>query len=730
LESLKGAYERTVYSNEEAGWTVGILQPAEKKGTVTVVGRFTAIPGESLLLEGSWVFNKKFGHQFEVARCEALAPASLEGLKKYLGSGMIKGIGPVYAERLIERFGLEVPSVIENSPRRLREIEGIGEARQKTIIEGWSRQKEIKDIMLFLTSHGVGPVFANKIHRRYKTEAVRLIRENPYRLAEDIAGIGFRTADAIAASLGVAKDSAQRARAGLLYVLELAAEREGHVYLTVEDWVERSEDLIGTAPARLYEIVDSWVSEPGGSVVIQKVGEERVAYLTRYYLAEKEVAQNLDARLRTPPPKPRPVDWEKFFVWYSRQKKIEFSASQKLSIQRAYEEKVTIVTGGPGTGKSTLVQAIVRLFDTLRLPYLLASPTGRAAQRLVEITGVEAKTLHRLLEFNAATGRFARDEEKPLECDLLIVDEVSMVDLSLFQKLLRALPATSRLILVGDADQLPAVGAGNVLRDLIESGVMPTVRLQEVYRQAAQSHIIRAAHRIHHGEPFFDLHSGDREKGGTSDFYFIEKREPEDCIQLIIELCQNRIPRRFGLRPPKDIQVLAPMKKGTGGTINLNQELQRALNPQNVYLERTGKRFGVGDKVIQIRNNYDLEVFNGDIGVVARLDLEARELDVNFDGRTVNYESGDLDELDLAYAISVHKAQGSEFPAVIFVCLPQHLILLQRNLIYTAVTRGKKLVVVVGSRDAAEKGIATQGRDRRNSRLAVRLREAAVASAD
>jgi exodeoxyribonuclease V alpha subunit len=717
---LKGVYEHTVYSSEENGWTVGTIQMEGRRQPVTIVGNFTAVPGETLALSGEWVTNPKFGEQFKVDTFQSSAPATLDGLRKYLGSGMIHGIGPVYAERLIERFGMEVPHIIEEVPRRLREVAGIGKSRQAKIIEGWNAQREIKNVMLFLQSHGVGTAHAVKIYKIYQKEAITLVTENPYRLAADVDGIGFKTADDIAQRLNIARDSQMRLKAGILHVLGEMSGREGHTGYPQDGLIERAAELLEVKPALVSKALAEVLQDPDAGIAIDREvaeGQSPLIYLRRLLSAECASAIALRTIAESPMGNDRPVQWENFFTWYHTHASVEFSLSQRQAIRTAYEAKVSLITGGPGTGKSTLVQAVTALFTQLKKPVLLAAPTGRAAQRLQEITKLEAKTIHRLLEFDPKTWRFKKDENNPLACELLIVDELSMVDMSLFHHLVMAVPPTARLLFVGDADQLPSVGPGNVLRDLLECQRFPVTRLMEVYRQAAHSEIIRNAYRINQGESLVET----SERGAQSDFFFMEKEDPAECVALIGRLCRDYIPKRLRFAP-RDIQVLVPMNRGAVGTQVLNRELQKALNPRGVGIERGAKRFCVGDRVIQIRNNYDREVFNGDIGYIESIDTEESGLAVRFDNRTVAYESSDLDELELAYAISIHKSQGSEFPAVVIPVMPQHTVLLQRNLLYTAVTRGKRLVIVVGSRSAIETAIKNSRIDQRFGKFKDRLK--------
>jgi len=703
IETLEGVYDHDVFRNDESGWTVGMLEARGRIKGITLVGSFIAQPGETLELSGTWVMDPKFGQQFRVQTCKAQLPSSVEGLRKYLASGMIKGIGPAYAERLIARFGIDVPHVIEQQPYRLREVEGIGSERQKRIVSGWNAQKEIKTLMIFLQGHGVSASLALKVYKAYGDKAVDKIRENPYRLASDVSGVGFKTADQIARKIGVALDAPERIDSGIEYVLKESAESGGHTALLRGRLSGLVQELLEVATP-LIEARITVLTASNGKLVLRHAGEGELIFLRRFYDAEVKIARRFLTLKNTRATQQRPIQWEKFFEWFQDQKKIEFSEDQKRAVRLGYEEKLAVITGGPGTGKSTLIQAITLLSEKVGLAVALAAPTGRAAKRLAELSRKEAKTIHRLLEFDPKLRRFKRQTGNPLEADVLILDEVSMIDVILFEKLLEALGDGTRLILVGDQDQLPPVGPGNVLRDVIASQVLPVVRLSRIYRQSDVSRITEVAHGMKEGDsrPLFENREG-------GDCFFFEKEDAEAAAALVVDLVCKRIPEKFGLNAKRDIQVLVPMNRGVVGVQNLNQLLQKRLNPAmdaGQFLEKGYRRFAVGDRVIQTRNNYDLEIFNGDIGSVKRIDKEEVSLVVAFDDREVVLDSVDIDDLELAYAISIHKSQGSEFPAVVIPVHMQHAILLQRNLLYTGITRGKKMVVVVGSRKAV--GLAVQ----------------------
>ncbi|MCL6448990.1 MAG: ATP-dependent RecD-like DNA helicase [Armatimonadetes bacterium] len=720
--ALEGILERIVYFNEESNYTVAKLRVKGEKELVTVVGNLLAVhPGETLKLQGKWVNNPKFGRQFKADSCLPVLPATLTGIEKYLGSGLIKGIGPVMARRLTKKFGLQTLEIIENNPDRLNEVEGIGPVRVEWIKKAWAEQKEIKEVILFLQSHGVSTAYAVKIYKAYGNSAIALLRENPYRLAMEISGIGFKTADRIARNLGVPPDSPLRAQAGILYLLWEATE-EGHVFLPREELVERAAETLQIGKSYLEDALAVLVEEE--KVVLEEEGGEEEkrgrrgsgeVYLKPLWMAEEMIARRLH-RLSCAPRFPLPIDAEKAIAWVQDTGNLALAEKQKEAIRQAVAQKVLVITGGPGTGKTTLVKSILRVMEKKGQRIVLASPTGRAAKRLSEVTGREAKTIHRLLEYKPKEGEFARNEESPLAADLVIVDETSMVDVLLMNHLLKAIPPQATLILAGDVDQLPSVGPGNVLKDVINSGTVTVITLTEIFRQARQSMIVVNAHRVNRGE--FPLLKNER--GG--DFYFIEKEDPEEALQTVKELCAQRIPGGFGFHPVNDIQVLSPLRKGSAGVERLNAELQALLNPRGPEVARGGRLFRLGDKVMQIKNNYEKEVFNGDIGRIARINPEEQEIQVQYEDRRVSYDYSDLDELVLAYAISVHKSQGSEYPAVVLPLLKQHFVMLQRNLLYTAITRAKKLLVIVGDKKALAMAVRNARPQERYTSLQRRLK--------
>jgi len=720
LIEIKGQIERITYHNEENSYTIAKMKIGGRHDLVTAVGNLLSVSaGEVLKLRGEWHNHPKFGEQFKIASYESLIPATVKGIEKYLGSGLIKGIGPVMAKRLVIKFGLETLNVIETETRRLCEVEGIGDKRIGMIKKAWDDQKEIRDVMVFLQGHGVSPAYAAKIYKQYAKESVSVVQQNPYKLATDIFGIGFITADKIAENLGISKESQIRAEAGILYVLHQLSD-EGHVYYPYEPLVEECKKILGVERDTIVKAFGKIASEK--KIVIEDLNKEdirennKAIYLAKFHVCEVGVAARLNALIRFPK-KLRSFDREKAIEWVQGELKIQLADKQKQAVKEALEKKVMVVTGGPGTGKTTIINSIIRIYRKLGQRILLSAPTGRAAKRMSEATGHESKTIHRLLEFSPKEGGFKRDENNPLDADLIVIDETSMVDTVLMYQFLKAVPKDATLILVGDVDQLPSVGAGSVLKDIIDSGCIPTVMLNEIFRQAKESLIIVNAHRVNNGQMPVIEGSGD----SLQDFYFFIVEDPEKAAEKIIDLCKEKIPHKFGYRPIDDIQVLTPMHRGIVGASNLNTELQKHLNSSTDELVRGGRVLKAGDKVMQIRNNYDKDVFNGDIGRINRIDREEQEIIVNYDGRIVSYEYSELDEIVLAYAVSVHKSQGSEYPVVIMPILTQHYMLLQRNLLYTGITRGKKLVVLVGTNKAVAIAIKNNKPQKRYTLLRERL---------
>ena len=718
MSIIHGLLERISYHNEENDFVVAKLHEKDKKEPTTIVGNLSGInPGESLKVTGKWVHNKRFGEQFQVERFEVTVPATLHGIQKYLASGLIKGIGPIMSERIVEKFGLHTLEVIEKTSEKLSEVEGIGPKRISMIRKAWEEQKEIKEIMIFLQGHGVSAAYSAKIYKQYANQSIEMVRENPYRLAHDIHGIGFITADKIAQNLGIDRNSLIRAKAGLIYVLNQLTE-EGHVYYPEIQLIHKTKEILNVDEEIVILAVKELAKEK--ELFLQDLdpdGNLRAAFLAPFYVAETGIAQRL-MNLKESPSNIRPIHPEKAIEWVQQKLNIELAQRQEEAVLLAATSKVLIITGGPGTGKTTLITAILRIFQQLKLRILLAAPTGRAAKRMNEATGWEAKTIHRLLEYSPYKGGFKKDQDNPLEADVVIIDETSMVDTLLMYHLLKAIPSHAHLILVGDVDQLPSVGPGNVLKDIIRSGRFTVVRLTEIFRQAQESMIVVNAHKVNQGQ--FPVLK-EIEKPGKTDFQFIQEEDPEKILQNILDLCSERIPRHFRFHPLREIQVLAPMHKGIIGVANLNIELQKRLNPGQSGIIHGARNFRLGDKVMQIVNNYDKDVFNGDIGWISKIDPEEREVTIDFDGRLVPYDYSDLDEIVLAYAISVHKSQGSEYPVVILPVVTQHYLLLQRNLIYTGITRAKKLVILIGTKKALAIALRNNKPQRRYTFLSERL---------
>jgi exodeoxyribonuclease V alpha subunit len=721
LIELQGQLERITYHNEDNHYTIAKVKVQGRRDLVTVVGTFiTLSPGEIFRLTGTWEQHPKYGEQFKVASYESVVPATVKGIERYLGSGLIKGIGPVMAKRLVQKFGEETLLVIETTPERLQEVDGIGSGRIEMIKKAWDEQKEVRDVMLFLQGHEVSSSYAAKIYRQYGKDSVRVVRDNPYRLARDIFGIGFLTADRIAEKLGVPRDSSIRVEAGILYVLgQLAG--DGHVFYPFMPLTQECEKILGVGEDIIHHAIGKLAAEK--MIIVEEPlddagGGDRAVYLTEFLISEQGTANKLKEIAAAQTDIPR-FDSEAAIQTAQDELGITLALNQLKAVKEALQRKVLVITGGPGTGKTTIVKAIINICARYGRSAALAAPTGRAAKRLSGASGHDAKTIHRLLEFSPKQGGFRRNEGFPLEADMVIIDEASMIDSELMHHLLRAVPRNATLILVGDVDQLPSVGAGNVLRDIISSQCIATIRLDEIFRQSGESLIIVNAHKVNHGEfPVLSTH------GETlQDFYFIDQDDPEEVCKMILNMCLEKIPGKFRFDPINDIQVLAPMHRGIAGAANLNVELQKHLNLSADQLLRGSTAFKRGDKVMQIRNNYDKDVFNGDIGRISSIDREEHEVAVDYEGKRVSYDFTELDELVLAYAVSVHKSQGSEYPAVVMPILTQHYMMLQRNLLYTAITRGKKLVVLIGTKKALGIAIRNNKQQMRYTRLKERLKK-------
>lgn len=710
-DTVSGLIERVTFFNEDTGFAVLRVKMNGRRDPVTVVGTLPSVSaGEWLTAQGRWVQARDFGRQFKADTLRSTPPTTREGIEKYLGSGLIKGIGPVYAKKLVEKFGDGVFGIIDSMSARLEEVDGIGTQRRRQIKAAWSEQKVVHEIMVFLHSHGVSTSRAVRIFKTYGEKAIETVRANPYALASDIDGIGFKTADQIAQRVGIAPDSIVRARAGLSHTL-LAATGQGHCALPTSLLVEQSTELLGVSNTVVEGALENAIAEK--EFVRESLAGESLVFLPALKHAEESVAARIRALAESPSNYP-PIDTDRALAWWQDKTGCVLASSQQVAFRKALASRVLVITGGPGVGKTTLTNAILAILRAKQVRCLLAAPTGRAAQRMAETTGLEAQTIHRLLEVNTARGGFVRNAGNPLDCDLLLLDECSMIDVRLMHSVLSAIPSGGSLLLVGDADQLPSVGPGTVLRDLIASDVVPVVRLTDVFRQAAGSRIVTAAHQINRGElPPLD-------SDAESDFHFLDRENPEQIARTLLEVV-----RRASRKVNGEVQVLCPMNRGSLGVVQINRDLQEALNPPREgepHVEKFGWDFRVGDRIIQTSNNYDKEVFNGDIGEVAEIDPFERELRARFDRRTVIYEFGELDEIALAYAITIHKSQGSEFPAVVIPLATQHYMMLQRNLLYTALTRARSLVVLVGQRKALEIAIRNDRTQHRYGGLLERLR--------
>ena len=711
---LRCVVERITYQNPENGYSVLKVKVKGYNDLVTLVGNLLEVPvGSVLLCRGEWKVDKRYGSQFVAATWEETMPATVYGIEKYLGSGLVKGIGPRFARAIVQRFGTETIDILETEIERLYEVPNIGRKRVAKIRESWEKQKDIKNVMLFLQGYGVSTAYAAKIYREYGKESIDKVRENPYRLADDIWGIGFKTADGIAAKMGYEKEDPRRCRSGILYTLGQLSD-EGHVYAGEEQLVKTAGQLLEAGETAIRDTLAGMLQAE--DLILDK----DAIYLPPFYHAECGTSR----RLRDLAESTGRSLFDGLFDPSSltAETGIEYDEVQLAAIRQAVTSKVMVLTGGPGTGKTTTTQGIIAALKKAGLRVLLAAPTGRAAKRMSEATGMEAKTIHRLLEYNPQDG-YKRNDENPLEGDALIVDECSMIDILLMNNLLKAVPVGMRLVFVGDIDQLPSVGAGNVLRDIIDSQRIPVVRLVCIFRQAQKSRIVMNAHAINQGR------FPDTSNGRDTDFFFMREDDPERAAETIVRLVKERLPRAYRDRPDR-IQVLTPMQRGVVGAANLNLLLQQALNPSGPSLGRGGYTYRQGDRVMQQRNNYDKDVFNGDLGYIREVDTEERTLKVDFDGKWVEYDVTELDELTLAYATTIHKAQGSEYPIVVMPVLMTHFVMLQRNLIYTGITRAKKICVLLGAAKALAYAVRNVSVLKRNTRLKERLNPSAALPAD
>lgn len=710
MEYLSGVVERITYFNEETGYAVIKLKSKGYHDLITVVGNVAAVHvGAIVALRGEWKVDSRYGKQFVASSYEERLPATVAGIEKYLGSGLIKGIGPVTAKRIVKVFGKDTINIIEEEPERLVEVPGIGPKRIEMIKKAWQDQKEVKNIMLFLQSHGVSTSHGAKIYKTYGNESLDIVRENPYRLADDIWGIGFKTADKIAQKLGFDPNCMERCRAGILYILNQLS-NQGHCFATLDQLIDETMKTLDFEREKIEQCIDGMVEN--GSLI----RDEDAIYLPPFYHSESGVARRIKEIISTPAPW-KVKDLDHIIDRLEEQNKFKYDETQREAIKKAVSSKFMVLTGGPGTGKTFTIQGIIRVFENIGARIYLAAPTGRAAKRMSETTGREAKTIHRMLEYKPPQGYMRNIENNPLECHVLIIDESSMVDIVLMYNLLKAVKNETTVILVGDVDQLPSVGAGNVLGDIIDSGQVEVVKLTKIFRQAQHSTIITNAHRVNRG--IFPILRGKKNR----DFFFIKREDPEEIVNQIRELCVKRLPNYYKVDPIDDIQVLCPMQRGITGAANMNRVLQEALNKESHYIKYGGSIYKVGDKVMQIRNNYDKNTFNGDIGRIANIDLEEKRVDIDFDGSIVSYDSSELDEIMLAYAITVHKSQGSEYKIVIAPFTTQHFMMLQRNLLYTCITRAKNVCILVGTEKAVAIAVGNNKIVKRNTMLDKRLKD-------
>ena len=714
IESLQGTIERITFHSEASGFCVLRVNCKGIRDIVTITGICPPIHAGALIeSSGNWVNDKQYGQQFKASSIRIIPPSTLEGITKYLGSGLIKGIGPVFAKTLVKGFGESIFEVIEKTPEKLLSLEGIGQKRIAKITSAWEEQKAVREIMVFLQSHGIGTARSARIYKTYGDHAIDKITENPYRLASDIHGIGFKTADELAMKLGIGENALIRARAGVIHVIQ-EINTEGHCAIFQDTLIKKATLMLEIPKEIIVEAIDAEIAEQ--KLILDAIDNKPCLYISWLYYAEVGVARNIHRLLKAVCP------WDKINIasalkWVENQTHLSLSNSQKQALEMAVNSKVVCITGGPGVGKTTIVNSIIRIIQAKNAKVSLCAPTGRAAKKLSESTGIDAKTIHRLLEFNPKTGGFNYNDDNLLQTDLLVIDEASMVDITLMNSVLKSLPDHAGVLIVGDIDQLPSVGAGRVLADIIASEKVPTVKLTEIFRQAAKSQIIVNAHRINHGKMPLKM-----DKGIATDFYIINADTPEAIYAKLTKVLVDRIPKVFKLNPIDDVQILTPMNRGGLGVKSLNIELQKLLNPNpKASITKFGSKFGMGDKVVQTVNNYDKSVFNGDLGIIKKVDHIELELTISFDAIDVIYDFNELDEIDLAYATSIHKSQGSEYPVVIIPIAMQHYMLLQRNLLYTGVTRGKQLVILVGEGKAIAMAVKNITQNKRLTRLADRI---------
>ena len=721
LVTLEGTVERVVFSNPENSYTVAMIKPADalphSKVEHTIVGNLGEIqPQEVVQLRGEWISDKRYGRQFKVHSYTAVLPSSVAAMEKYLGSGLIKGIGKTYAKALVEAFGTETFDVIENDPERLRGVKNIGPKRFDMIVKGWHEHRTMREIMLFLQQYDIPQGFAARVYRFYGEDAIEQIRKNPYQLALDVRGIGFKSADVVAQKLGIPPDSIERCKAGVYFLLQDMA-GQGHTFYPADPLITKACEMLQVESALVVEGINGLKAQ--GHIVLEVLPDEtRAVFLSNLHRNESDTAEHLD-RLLCTGKLFASINGEESVAAFQEKYKFKLAENQKVAVLDALKGGVQVITGGPGTGKTTLIRAILNILVQQGISVVLAAPTGRASKRMQELTRTPASTIHRLLQFSPQEGKYLRNPQNPIRSDFLIIDESSMIDVTLANALLRAVSSTSSVIFVGDVDQLPSVGPGNFLQDMIRSGVVPVVRLNEVFRQAQSSLIVTNAHRVNQGLP--PSFTGDDGGGGKRDFYFFDAETPEQALETIRDLVRNRIPTKFGFDARDDIQVLSAMHRGVVGAQNLNKELQSVLNPGTAGVERGGALYRAGDKVMQTANDYDKDVYNGDIGVIASIDREEQQVKVNFDGRLVNYDFQELDALELAYCVTVHKSQGSEYKAVVIPVHTTHYVMLQKNLLYTGITRGKKLVCLVGQKRAVLMAVKNINAEPRFSSLHLKL---------